>query len=103
MGGGLFAPPFIGLAPSSLSLVGLRPTPPPRAMSPSNDLILPFRMTAIKMSRQAGKRARGADMAPQQNRLSRSRDGPEWLGCIYDKPGETTILALPDRSVSHTR
>ncbi|MDJ0449278.1 hypothetical protein [Methylocystis sp. JR02] len=81
-----------------LARAGLKPTPPPRAMSPSNDLILPFRMTAIKMSRQAGKRARGADAAPQQNRLSRSRDGPEWLGSIYDKRGKTTILDLPDRS-----
>jgi hypothetical protein len=69
-------------------------------MSPSNDLILPFRMTAIKMGRQAGNRVRGADIATQQNRLSRSRDGPERLGCIYDKRGEGTILGPPVRTVA---
>jgi hypothetical protein len=57
-------------------------------------------MTAIKISRQAGSRVRGADIALQQKSLSRSRDDTEWLGCIYDKRGGATILNLPRRVVS---
>jgi hypothetical protein len=68
-------------------------------MSPSNVVIVPLRMTAIKIARQGGRREGRRDAAMQQEGVSRSRED----GCdgrrTFFKRGCQPSLILSERAV----